>query len=92
MNHNLSQPVLPQTSQPSQPGVATCPMCHTVHASLSTTAIDAGADWRCARCGQRWDAERLSTVSAYQAWVRENDSASAPAVFTTTAARCAPVI
>lgn len=48
----------------------TCPMCHTP-ASLTQSAVDAGADWRCVTCGQRWDATRLSTVAAYAAWVAE---------------------
>jgi hypothetical protein len=48
----------------------TCPMCHTP-ASLTQNAIDAGADWWCVTCGQRWDATRLSAVAAYAAWVAE---------------------
>ena len=46
----------------------TCPMCHTP-ASLMQSAVDAGADWRCVRCGQHWDAARLAAVVAYAAWV-----------------------
>jgi hypothetical protein len=45
-------------------------MCHTP-ASLTQNAIDAGADWWCVTCGQRWDAARLSAVAAYAAWVVE---------------------
>jgi len=52
------------------PLFVTCPMCHTP-ASLTQSAIDAGADWRCVRCGQRWTARRLSAVAAYAAWVVE---------------------
>ncbi len=52
----------------------TCPMCHTP-ASLTQRAIDAGAGWRCVRCGQRWDAARLSAVAAYAAWVVERAAA-----------------
>ena len=48
----------------------TCPTCHT-STSLTQSAIDAGADWRCVRCGQRWGATRLSAVAAYAAWVVE---------------------
>lgn len=44
-----------------------CPMCHTP-ASLSQSAIEAGGDWRCDRCGQRWDALRLAAVTRYAAW------------------------
>ena len=45
-----------------------CPMCHTP-APLALAAIDAGADWRCGRCGQRWNAARIAAVTAYAAWV-----------------------
>jgi transposase-like protein len=48
----------------------TCPMCHAP-APQTQSAIDAGAGWRCVRCGQRWDARRLSAVAAYAAWVVE---------------------
>jgi hypothetical protein len=48
----------------------TCPLCHTL-TSLTQNAIDAGADWQCVTCGQRWDATRLSAVAAYAAWVVE---------------------
>ena len=51
---------------------ATCPMCHT-SATLSQSALDAGGDWRCVRCGQHWDAARLATVAAYAAWIVERD-------------------
>lgn len=54
--------------------VLTCPMCHTPMA-LAQGAIDAGADWPCVRCGQRWDATRLSAVAAYAAWVVERFAA-----------------
>ena len=51
---------------------ATCPMCHTP-ASLTHHAIEAGADWRCVRCGQHWDAARLATVARYAAWRADVD-------------------
>lgn len=47
----------------------TCPLCHTVEASISGAALAEGASWRCVRCGQRWDAERLATAAAYTATV-----------------------
>jgi predicted Zn finger-like uncharacterized protein len=50
---------------------ATCPMCHTT-ASVTQSAIQAGDAWRCARCGQHWDATRLEAVAAYAAWVLAN--------------------
>jgi ribosomal protein L37AE/L43A len=51
---------------------ATCPLCHT---PTSRDAIGAGGDWRCGRCGQRWDATRLATVAAYAAWTIDHDRA-----------------
>ncbi len=51
---------------------AACPMCHTP-ASLTQNAIEAGGDWRCVRCGQRWDAARLATVAAYAEWTLSHD-------------------
>jgi ribosomal protein L37AE/L43A len=51
---------------------ATCPMCHT-QASLTRSALEAGGDWRCVRCGQTWDAARLAAVTAYAAWIVDRD-------------------
>ena len=51
---------------------ATCPMCHTA-ATLSQSALEAGGEWRCVRCGQRWDAGRLAAVAAYAAWSVDHD-------------------
>ena len=79
MDHELAPArVSPSPSEPSAPQVVTCPMCHTAHASLTCAALDAGAGWRCSKCGQRWDAERLLIVSGYEAWVREHENAPAP--------------
>ena len=50
---------------------AVCPMCHT-SATVTQTAIEAGGDWRCVRCGQHWDARRLATVAAYAEWARDS--------------------
>ena len=50
----------------------TCPLCHT-SATLTQRAIETGGDWRCVRCGQRWDAARLATVAAYAAWAVDHD-------------------
>lgn len=47
--------------------MATCPLCHTVESTISNAALAGGASWRCGRCGQRWDAERLDTAAAYAA-------------------------
>ena len=51
---------------------ATCPMCHTF-AALSQSALEAGGDWRCVRCGQHWDAARLAAVAAYARWSLDHD-------------------
>jgi hypothetical protein len=51
--------------------LATCPLCHTTHASLTPEALKTGEGWRCIRCGQRWGARRLATVAAYAAWVAD---------------------
>ena len=55
--------------------LAICPACHTQDPSMTNQALSAGADWQCARCGSRWDAIRLATVAAYDAWVSEHDAA-----------------
>ena len=54
--------------------LVSCPLCHTTHASLTRDALEAGGDWRCTRCGQRWDAGRLATVAAYAVWVVAHDT------------------
>ena len=54
---------------PELGGLATCLSCHTKDATLTNDAVAAGADWRCRRCGQQWDAGRLVTVAAYDRWV-----------------------
>jgi hypothetical protein len=51
-------------------------MCHT-SATPSQSALEAGGDWRCARCGQHWDAARLAAVAAYAAWSRDHDRVGA---------------
>jgi len=53
----------------------TCPYCHTAFALTSGGAGEAAGDWRCVRCGQRWDASRLATVAAYASWALEHDKA-----------------
>jgi hypothetical protein len=67
----------PATLAPEVVGLATCLSCHTVHATLSNGAVAAGADWRCGRCGQRWDARRLATVVSYTAWLSARGSSQA---------------
>jgi hypothetical protein len=53
--------------------LATCPYCHTAFPLMSEGTRE--ADWRCIRCGQRWDAGRLATVAAYASWALEHDKA-----------------
>lgn len=52
---------------------AVCPGCHTPHPSLTREGLAADVGWKCARCGERWDARRLATVAAYAAWVAERE-------------------
>ncbi len=47
---------------------ATCPLCHTAHASASA-ALQTGESWTCLRCGQTWTGARLKTVAAYERYV-----------------------
>jgi len=54
----------------------TCPLCYTTNASLSNNALAAGGGWRCARCGQRWDARRLAVIAAFAAWRVEPGTAA----------------
>lgn len=53
---------------------AVCPGCHTQHPSLTGEGLAVGVGWKCARCGQRWDARRLASVSAYQRWVADRSA------------------
>ena len=80
MAHSFSRPqataVLPDDNQDNLRSAA-CPMCH-VSAALSGSALEAGADWRCVRCGQHWDAARLATVAAYAAWTVNHDRVAGP--------------
>ena len=67
----------PPSDPPANPDLATCPMCHTQHPSLTRAAVAAGEGWRCSRCAQVWDQERLSSVTAYAKWVLERAQLSA---------------
>ena len=57
------------------PHPVACPMCHAA-SSLTAAALAAGGYWRCARCGQDWDAARLAGYADYAAWVDERDTSS----------------
>jgi hypothetical protein len=48
---------------------AICPLCHTLDRAVSAESLQAGAFWRCARCGQMWSAARLATSAAYARFV-----------------------
>jgi ribosomal protein L37AE/L43A len=70
---NQTRPQVATTAQ-KDAGLVTCPLCHMAEATMADGAVEKGIDWRCARCGQRWDAARLATVGAYAAWVAERDA------------------
>jgi|GraSoiStandDraft_4_1057263.scaffolds.fasta_scaffold310466_1 predicted Zn finger-like uncharacterized protein len=53
-------------------GSPMCPMCHT-SASVTQSAIEAGGEWRCVRCGQHWDAGRLAAVAGYAQWADDRE-------------------
>jgi hypothetical protein len=54
--------------------LVSCPLCHTTHPFRTDDAFESGGDWRCTRCGQRWDAGRLATVAGYAAWLVAQDT------------------
>ena len=78
MTLSSSQPRLTAVLEDGQDGwrPVACPMCHTP-ASLTRSALEAGDHWRCARCGQHWDAVRLAAVAGYAAWALERDAVAA---------------
>jgi len=47
--------------------IAECPLCHTIDSTPSRSVDE--MTWRCVRCGQHWDAARLSAVAAHQQWL-----------------------
>lgn len=73
MAHSVSQAVTtaPLEVERDVRRRATCPLCHTAHPSLTDDALRTGLGWQCVRCSQHWDAKRLATVAAYDAWVVE---------------------
>ena len=40
---------------------------------MTNLAVGEGASWKCARCGQEWDARRLDSVAAYDMWAAKYD-------------------
>jgi hypothetical protein len=78
MVHSLSRPHTSVALLDDEPDVVqsvACPMCHA-DASLTRIALEAGSTWRCVRCGQQWDATRLTAVAAYAGWVADRDRAA----------------
>ena len=55
--------------------LATCPLCHAKRVASTQEPLETDEDWRCARCGQRWDAPRLAAVAAYAEGVARRESA-----------------
>ena len=55
-----------------------CPLCHRVDHTVTETALATGGGWRCATCGQRWDAARLETVAAYELYVASRAATVTP--------------
>ena len=55
--------------------LATCPLCHAHRVASTQEPLETDEDWRCARCGQRWDAPRLAAVAAFAEWVARRESA-----------------
>jgi hypothetical protein len=60
-----------ETTAPEHLGFASCPLCRAIDATMTYDALGKDADWQCARCGQKWSATRLATVTAYAAWVAQ---------------------
>jgi transposase-like protein len=50
-------------SPPSEPAAApkTCPFCNSVNINTTSKEVNASTYWRCAACGQIWNAGRLQS-------------------------------
>lgn len=57
---------------------ATCPLCHTVDATLTEDALADGGHWQCTVCSQSWTAARLATAKAYADWEAHGHASAAP--------------
>ena len=66
----------PSTLAPEPAGAVICALCHTADPVMTIGTLKAGADWRCGRCGQRWDAARLAAVAEYEVWLSERNAAA----------------
>jgi len=45
-----------------------CPLCH-MHGPVPAGEASAAVGWRCTRCGQSWDGDRLAAVASYAIWL-----------------------
>lgn len=61
----LVNPVGPRSAA----GFAICPLCHTADSTTTGDEVAEGARWRCKRCSQMWNAERLATYAEYGRYV-----------------------
>jgi transposase-like protein len=68
------------TTNSSDATLAVCPGCHTSAGSITIAAVRAGAAWRCARCAQHWDADRLTAVANYGGWLSAHTLAASAGV------------
>jgi predicted Zn finger-like uncharacterized protein len=65
MTHDFATESSSITGAAQTPAAGTCPLCHTVDRVVTHAALATGANWRCPRCSQTWDAERLAAAAAY---------------------------
>jgi hypothetical protein len=55
--HHMNEPSVPNTDTP-----AACPFCQSAAISTTSKAVSMSTYWRCATCGQIWNASRLMDV------------------------------
>jgi hypothetical protein len=72
-----SRPSMNPSSTSNLGSPATCLSCHAEDLTMTNAAVEAGANWRCRRCGQQWDAARLRTVTGYADWLFNHPSSAA---------------
>lgn len=61
--------VLANRPGPAVTELVACPLCHTA-SSLTVERVANGEEWRCSRCGQRWDGDSLAGAAAYASWLQ----------------------
>lgn len=47
----------------------TCLLCHTPASGITVESLATGSTWKCERCGQLWDADRLERAAGYAEYV-----------------------